>query len=389
MYDVIVIHYSEIGLKGKNREFFEQRLMGNIRKALGKNVKKVYRRYGRIVCELTDKIETEKVKNTLALLPGVSNFAFAKRVELDIEKIKRSAIALLKQRKFETFKIEASRSNKKFLLTSRQINEIVGDSVVKELEKKVNLTNPDITAYIEVSEKEAFVYCDKHRGISGLPVSTSGKVIASLSGGIDSPVASFLMMKRGCEVIFVHIFNKTMAGRSVLTKIYKIVEQLTKIQLKSKLYIVPFEKIQKEIIVNVPAKYRMIVYRRFMMRILNIIARKERALGIVTGDNLGQVASQTLENLNCIYEVSTLPVFTPLIGMNKEETIKLAKKIGTYEYSIMPYPDCCSFMIAKHPETRARLEVIDEVEKRLKGIDNLLVEAVKKAEVRRFEIVGI
>lgn len=385
MNDVVVVHYSEIALKGKNREFFEQKLIDNLRKSLAGNVKKAYRRYGRIVCEINDKTDNEKIKTILGLTPGVSYFAFAKRVELNIEKIKKITLEVLKQRNFETFKIEASRSNKRFPLTSREINEEVGEFIVKNLNKKVDLTNPDVTVYIEICEREAFVYSEKHRGIGGLPVGTSGKVVASLSGGIDSPIASFLMMKRGCEVVFVHIFNKTMAGRSVLNKIYKVVEQLSKIQLKSKLYIVPFEKIQKEIIANVPAKYRMIVYRRFMMRILNLIAWKEKAMGIVTGDNLGQVASQTLENLTCIYEVSTLPVFAPLVGMNKEETIDLAKKIGTYEYSIMPYSDCCSFMIAKHPETKAKLRDVLEIERKIENSSKLIVKAVEKSEIKFFK----
>lgn len=384
MYDVIVIHYSEIGLKGKNRDFFEQALMKNLRKLLGENVKKVYRRYGRIVSELSEKFDAEKVKNTLSLTPGVSNFAFAKKVVLDTEKIKKASIELLKQKKFETFKIEASRSNKKFSLTSRQINEIVGETVVEGLGKGVDLKNPDLTVYIEICEKEAFTYTEKYHGIGGLPVGTSGKVIASLSGGIDSPIASFLMMKRGCNIVFVHIFNKTMAGRSVLKKIYKIVDRLSKIQLGAKLYIVPFEKIQKEIIAKVPAKYRMIVYRRFMMKILNEIAKKEGAKAIVTGDNLGQVASQTLENLTCIYEAADLPVLAPLIGMNKGETIAIAKKIGTYEYSIIPYPDCCSFIIAKHPETKARLKDVLEMEKKIENPSKLTKESVEKSEVKNF-----
>ncbi len=358
--------------------------MKNLRKLLGENVKKVYRRYGRIVSELSEKFDAEKVKNTLSLTPGVSNFAFAKKVVLDTEKIKKASIELLKQKKFETFKIEASRSNKKFSLTSRQINEIVGETVVEGLGKGVDLKNPDLTVYIEICEKEAFTYTEKYHGIGGLPVGTSGKVIASLSGGIDSPIASFLMMKRGCNIVFVHIFNKTMAGRSVLKKIYKIVDRLSKIQLGAKLYIVPFEKIQKEIIAKVPAKYRMIVYRRFMMKILNEIAKKEGAKAIVTGDNLGQVASQTLENLTCIYEAADLPVLAPLIGMNKGETIAIAKKIGTYEYSIIPYPDCCSFIIAKHPETKARLKDVLEMEKKIENPSKLTKESVEKSEVKNF-----
>lgn len=382
----IIIHYSEIGTKIKNRDFFEKRLKDNIKKALGKKIKKIYIRYGRIVCELKENIEENKIKKILKKIPGIQNFIFGYKVSLEIDEIKKKIYEILLNKKFETFKIETKRSNKNFEKTSQQINEIVGAYIAKKLKKKVKLENPDVIVYIEICEKEAFVGYKKYRGIGGLPVSSSGKVVCSLSGGIDSPVASFLMMKRGCEVIFVHILNLTQTDSVALKKIEDILKHLTKIQLYSKLYIVPFEKIQKQIIMSVPAKFRMIIYRRFMMKILNEIAKKEKAKGIVTGDSVGQVASQTLENLNCIYDASRFPVFTPLIGMNKEEIIKIAKRIGTYNYSIQPYPDCCSFMIAKHPVTKEKLKEIKNIEKKIKNANNLIKECVKKAKIEIFQI---
>lgn len=207
------------------------------------------------------------------------------------------------------------------------------------------------------------------------------RLVSSLSGGIDSPVASFLMIKMGCEVIFVHIHNRTKT-KGVKGKIEKIVNQLDKFQGSSKLYIIPFGKLQRKIIMNILSKFRMIIYRRFMMRILNEVAKKENAKGVVTGDSLGQVASQTLENLNCTYDASELPVFTPLIGMNKEEIVKLAKKIKTYEYSIQPYPDCCSFMIAKHPRTKGRIKNIKRMEKLIENKRELVQECVERAEIK-------
>jgi len=208
------------------------------------------------------------------------------------------------------------------------------------------------------------------------------KLICSLSGGIDSPVSSFLMMKCGCKIVFVHILNRTQTGEAVLSKIDKLVKQLSKTQPKSKLYIVPFENIQKQLIMNVPSKLRMIVYRRFMLRIINSIAKREKAQGIVTGDSLGQVASQTLDNLNCIYAASKLPVLSPLIGMDKVEIINIAKKIGTYDHSIIPYPDCCSFMLGKYPETRAEPGEIERIESFIENQEKLIEESVSNAEVK-------
>jgi thiamine biosynthesis protein ThiI len=205
-----------------------------------------------------------------------------------------------------------------------------------------------------------------------------------LSGGIDSPVASYLMMKRGCKVVFVNIYNQTQVDRSVLSKIDKIVNELTKFQGKSRLYVVPFANIQKQIIMNVPSKYRMVIYRRFMFRIMNLISQKEKTKAFVTGDSVGQVASQTLENINSIYDASELPILCPLIGMNKEEIIEISKFIGTYEHSIIPFPDCCSFMIAQHPETKSRLDDIKKIEENIENIDELVASCVEEAEVRNF-----
>ena len=195
-----------------------------------------------------------------------------------------------------------------------------------------------------------------------MPVGSAGKVVCLLSGGLDSPVASFLMMKRGCSVVFVHFVNKTQQSCAVKNKISELVKVLSKVQGESKLYMVPFDEIQQEIITKVDSKDRMIVYRRFMVRISELVALKEKALGLVTGDSLSQVASQTLENLDCVYSVYDGVILSPLIGMNKQEIVNIARKIGTYEISILPYGDCCSFLIAKHPVIKGRrrdFEIID------------------------------
>ena len=382
--EVIVVHYSEIGIKGRNRSFFENKLVENIKGSLKGEIKEVYKRYGKIICELEKNVNSNKIINRLSKIPGISSFMFAKKALLDLNEIKVVALNILKDKDFDTFRISTSRSNKSFEKNSQEINRIIGEHIVKSLDKKVLLKDPDIDLHIEISEKEAFVGYEIFKGIGGLPVGSSGKLICSLSGGIDSPVAGFLMMKRGCKIIFVHIYNSTQTREALLSKIEDIVRKLAEIQLSAKLYIIPFGNIQRQIIAKIPSKYRMIVYRRFMFRIINEIGKKEKARGVVTGDSIGQVASQTIENLSCIYDASDLPVFSPLIGMNKDEIVNLAKWLGTYEYSIKPYPDCCSFMIAKHPETKANLDKIKDLEKSIEDIDKLIKDCILRAKVRTF-----
>jgi len=378
----IVVHYSEIGLKGKNRAFFEKKLVQNL-KSLVKRTKRVYRLYGKIIAEVENSATLEEYIKILAFIPGVSSFALAERSDLEMKCVQKTALALLSAINFDTFRVTTKRSNKQYTLNSDEINVILGEVIRKKLKKKVSLNNPTVTLFVEVSAKEIFLYTHKYRGIGGLPVGSSGKAIASLSGGIDSPVASFLAAKRGVKVIFCHIQNKTILGRRVgSAKIESIVKALTKVQGESKLYIIPYEEIQKAIISCLPAEFRMIVYRRFMMKIMEKIALKEKAGGIITGDSLGQVASQTLENLKCIYQGLALPVLSPLIGMNKEEIIQIAKEIGTYEHSILPYPDCCSFMIAQHPETRADLEKIKKLEELIPNKEELVEKSIDKMKVK-------
>jgi len=373
----IVIHFSEIILKGKNRPFFERILVNNIRASLDKNIVDIRKEAARIVCE----VENEDVKVLLEKIPGIANFSFAIKSRLDINDFKEISLNILKNRTFASFKIETRRSNKGFMQSSTQINEQVGEYIVKNLNKVVKLKNPEITLNIEIGNKEAFLYVEKYQGIGGLPVGSSDSLICSLSGGLDSPVSSYMMMKRGCRIVFVHIYNPTQVNKGLLTKIKDIVKQLSTFQNNSKLYIVPFDKIQKEIMKTVPSKVRMIVYRRFMLKIMNKIAEKEKIRAIVTGDSLGQVASQTIPNLNVIYEASELPIFPPLIGMNKEEIINISRQIGTYDYSILAYPDCCSFMIAEHPEIKAELVEIKKVEANIQNQEDLIKEAFCNSEI--------
>lgn len=379
--DHIVVKYGEIALKGDNKAFFEHALIDNIKVALkGESIDAVRKQYGRLVIDLNKNSKLDSIKEKLKHVFGIVYFAPAYLVPLDIEEIKKKSLDLVGDEK--TFHVKARRSMKEFPLTSPEINDQIGGYVIKNKGLKVQFEGSDLTIFVEITEKGAFLYKEKFPCLSGLPVGVSGKVISLISGGIDSPVASFKMMKRGCEVIFVHFHNISTTQAVVKDKVKRLVEILAKYQPKTKLYLIPFGDIQKEIVKTVNPKVRMLVYRRAMLRISEEILHKEKALAYVTGDSLAQVASQTLENIHVVRAVANYPVLSPLIGMDKEEIIEIAKEIGTFETSILPYSDCCSMFIAEHPETRAKLENIEKEEKF--DSKKLIKEAVEKAEIVNF-----
>ncbi|MDD3178328.1 MAG: tRNA 4-thiouridine(8) synthase ThiI [Candidatus ainarchaeum sp.] len=386
MQRYLVIHYNEIGLKGKNRPFFEKKLEYNINRLLFKDLDKIQRRYGLIYCKLKDSFVLDNYLFFLENFPGISKSYLSVVANYDVEDIKEKALFLINEKllhsNFISFKINSKRSFKSFKYTSLDLNIIIGKYIEEKTNLCADLKNPQIILKIEVGEKEIFISLDEIKGIGGLPIGTTGKVISSLSGGIDSPVASFEVLKRGCEVIFVHIYNNTLVKGEIINKIKKIVFQLNNFQQKSKLYIVPFSEIQKNIISFIPCDYRMIIYRRYMLKLMEHIALKENAKAIVTGDSLGQVASQTLDNLGNIFSSINMPIISPLITFNKDEIVKISKKIKTFEISIIPYPDCCSFMISNHPQTKARLEDILKFEDIIKSKEALLISnAISSSEV--------
>ena len=384
MRDRIVVHYAEIGLKGLNRPTFEKALMRNLYAALGHG-SAVHRRPGRLLCSPAEGTSVEEACRRLERIPGVAHFAVATRTAPDLESITATALELLEPLQFGTFAVDTRRSDKSLPWTSPEANARVGAAVVEHLGKGVDLGHPDLRLTVEVTHQGAYLSTTRHQGPGGLPVGTSGTVVASLSGGIDSPVAAQLMMKRGCRVVFGHVRNENQYSGDVEGKIQALVRQLTATQLRSRLYVLPFGELQRQIITFVPSRLRMIVYRRFMNRLLTRVAHREGAKALVTGDSVGQVASQTLENLTCIQETAGFPVLSPLIGMNKEEITSLARAIGTYDESILPYPDCCSFMIAPHPETRADPAVVRRCEANLDDAEGLVEECLDQARVEDFE----
>lgn len=389
-FEYIVIHYVEIALKGKNRRFFEDILRRNIEKALKREGKFILKKIsGRFIVWLGElkkegcAISYEKISEILKNVIGIAHFSYALKTSCEIDAIKDAAISLLNGKIFNTFRVSAVRSDKKFLLTSQQVNEIVGKHIAENLFKKVSLKNFDVEVFIEITEDGAFLYLEKEECIGGLPVGVSGKVISLISGGIDSPVSSFYAMKRGCNVVFVHFHSFPYTGMESIEKVKQIIKILNKFQFKSKIYLVPFADLQSEIFVNTDGnlkKFRVVLYRRFMLRLAEKISEMEKAQAIITGDAIGQVASQTLENIRTINEACNIPVLRPLIAFDKEEIIKKAKEIGTYEISILPHCDTCTRFMPKHPATKADIETIKKIEKNL-DVDKLVNDALRKMEI--------
>ena len=367
----ILCHYSEIGLKGKNRRYFENKLKDNLsyslRSACPGCVESVKRLYGRILICLSEKGQKSLniIQETLTNVFGAAYFALAIETELDLDKIKKSALEVLSKEKFTTFRITARRSNQQFLYSAQKINEEVGAAVVENLGKKVNLSEPEMTCFIDILQDAAYLYLEKIQGPGGLPVGVSGKVVSLISGGIDSPVAAYYLLKRGAQVTFLHFHSVPYTNRASIEKVREVVRVLNKFQMKGKLILAELAPIQREIMTATDQKFRVILYRRFMFRIAEAIAKKVRATAIITGESLGQVASQTLENMGVIEEVTKLPVLRPLVGMDKQEIINRAITIGTYDISIQPEQDCCSLFVPKHPATKASLEAVLLNEKNL------------------------
>jgi len=355
---VWVVHYDEIGIKGRNRGFFEGRLADNLRACLAPMAANVGRLRGRLVVQ-TDASDPV-VEDRLASVPGVAYFAPVVRTSLEIEAIRDAAVRLAGDADdASTFGIATRRSNKSFPLASPAINILVGQAVRDATGLAVDLDAPDVLIRIDITERHAFLFSRRVEGLGGLPVGVSGAVIALLSGGIDSPVAAFKAMRRGCRVILLHFHNHHRDAAGVRSKLLDLATVLARFQKRVRLYVVPFADLQAAIIAAVPAAARMVAYRRAMLRLGETILEREKALGFVTGDALGQVASQTLYNLATIQAATRRPILAPLIAEDKNEIVALARRIGTYDISIRPYDDCCAYLVADHPDTKVRLEQLE------------------------------
>ena len=381
----ILIHYHEIGLKGKNRGRFERRLMTNITRAL-KDVPcgKLERLSGRMMLALTSESPIDVIRERLSTVFGIANFSEAVLAKRNIEAIRETAWRLAQKADFESFKIVTRRGDKTFPLNSDQINRDVGKHIQTLSGARVLMDNPDLICFIEIAPQRIFIYAEKIPAPGGLPVGSNESAVSLLSSGIDSPVASYKIMKRGVKLTYLHFHSQPYTNRNSQRNTEDLVRLLTRHQYVSDLYLVPFVEIQRHIMTRAPASYRVILYRRAMLRIAEAIAEKVNAQALVTGENVGQVASQTLSNMRAIEEVTPLPILRPLAGDNKEEIINEARRIGTYQISIEPYEDCCSVFVPKHPETRANLEKVREIESAL-DLAPLIAQTLEQTERKTFK----
>ncbi len=388
--DSVIVHYQEIALKGRNRPWFIDRLAAGLRDATADlDVAHVRPLMGRIEVGLGPAAEWSVVRKRLGRVFGVANFARARSTGREIEEIAGAILRHLDEPGVvgadgvAGFRVRASRADKTYPLTSPQIEREVGGRIKAARGWRVDLDAPDLAIGVEVLPDRVFYTLGKEPGSGGLPTGTSGAVLCLLSGGIDSPVAAYRLMKRGCRVRFVHFHAYPILSRASLDKAREIADLLTRHQLRSRLYCVRFGEIQQTIVLSAPAPLRVVLYRRMMMRIAERLAGACGAKALVTGESVGQVASQTIENLAVINDVATLPVLRPLIGSDKEEITQEARRLGTYPISIVPDQDCCTLFVPRRPATRARPADVERAERNL-PVAELVDKAVAEVEREDF-----
>ncbi len=362
-HEALLIHYSEIALKKGSRPFFERKLVDNLKRALaGRRVGSIHRIDGRIYVDLAPDADTDSIADATRKVFGVAWFAFSYVTSSDFDAIREKVLQSLRGRieGLDSFKIETTRSFKEFPMTSMEVNDRLGTEVARAFNVKVRLEQPSLTVFNEITRDRAFIHFERMKGAGGLPVGSTGRVLSLLSGGLDSPVAAWLMMKRGAQISYVHFHPFSDNSQVLTSKITELTRYLLPFSGPTALHVVPAYPFTFAVS-SLPPRFDVVLFRRFMFKVAEKIAVKERARALVTGESLGQVASQTLDNIYAIHKDLELPVFMPLISYDKEEIVNLAKRVGTFEISLRPYKDCCS-MVSRHPETRARLERIRSLE---------------------------
>lgn len=358
---MLVKYASEISLKGLNKKYFEDLLVTNIRKAIG-NGYRIQKESGRMYIDTYSDELADKVKKVF----GVIGVAEAEIVEKDMDKIGEIAISQMKQLKdVKTFKVESRRGDKNFPLQSLEISREVGGAILKNVEGiTVDVRNPEVVVNIEIRDK-AYIYTKLQKGVAGMPYGSAGKGVLLLSGGIDSPVAGYMMAKRGLELVCVYYHSHPYTSERAKEKVVELARKLSVYTGSIKLYVAPFTEIQMQIIEKCKENELTIIMRRYMMQVAEQVAKKENALALVTGESLGQVASQTLESMHVTNSDLEMPVFRPVVGMDKIDITEIARQIDTFETSILPFEDCCTIFVPKHPKTRPRLDDIRKSEEAL------------------------
>jgi thiamine biosynthesis protein ThiI len=382
--DSLLIRYHEIALKKGNRRYFIELLKRNLISAVKDlGIKEIRSLPARVLMTFKADYDTEVLIERIRNVFGVANFSMVQRTPRDIDTLRARILESLDGSRFSSFRIQTQRGDKTFALKSPEINRQLGAAVKDQSGARVDLTHAELTVTVEILPRDAFFGFNKIAGPGGLPVGASGRVVALISGGLDSPVAAYRMMQRGCRLIFVHFHSAPYLDQTSQQKVRQLVTELTRCQFQSRLYLIPFGEIQRQIVAAVARPLRVILYRRMMLRIAEQVARREKCQALITGESLAQVASQTLENIAVIEEAAQLPVLRPLVGMDKQEIIDQARRIGTYEISSIPDQDCCQLFVPKHPATRARLADVQEDESRL-NVEDLIRLGTTQAAVEEF-----
>ena len=377
----ILIHYHELGLKKNNKTWFEKAFQKNIQKHLKLLPFKNINTYAsRVFVFGIDFKKWNEYKNILKNIMGLKNATLMYKIDADLSNIEEAAIMMIQNKEFNSFRITTKRQDKGFEYTSKELNQLIGASIQKICKKNVSLNDPDFNIIIEIVRGQAFVGANKIEGYGGLPNNTGETAISLLSSGIDSPVASFQILKRGVNLVYAHFHSAPATNKQSINNCKKIINTLSKFQPNTILYIYPILEIQKLIMDQVADKLWVIMFRRVMIKLSCMLAEELNAKALITGDNIGQVSSQTLSNIHAISSISSFPIIRPLAGHNKEEIINLAKIIDTYEDSIAPHQDCCSFFTPIHPELKAHIRKIEAIESKLE-INNLYKNIIEQREV--------
>lgn len=380
----VVVHYHEIALKRGNRKAFVQRLADNIAYALrGTGVRKVRSGPARIVVSLRQDADWPEIQRRLGRVYGAVGFAPGWHTSHDLDAIVATAVAAVQGRSARTFGVKCKRSDKRYPIPSMDVARRVGGAIQAATGWGVDLSHPDVWVTVEIVPRRTYVLLDPLPAPGGLPVGSSGNVLALLSGGIDSPVAAARLMRRGCNVDLIHFHGAPLQNRSSVEKVEELAAVLATYQRSQRLHLIAFGEIQRQIVAAVPRPFRVVLYRRMMLRIAEVVARRIGAGALVSGESLGQVASQTLENLTAIGAAATLPLLRPLIAMDKAEIMAEAERLGTFEISIRPDEDCCQLFVPRHPSTGMSLALADEVETPL-DIEALVQQALAGLEVRDY-----
>ena len=382
-YDYVMVRFGELSTKGKNKKDFIHTLFLNIKHALKDYDVKVESRFDHIYVYLNGN-EYQPIIDRLQDVSGIQGLSLVARIANDIEKIKESSLELIKLEEGKTFKVKVKRSNKKFPLHSEEITRLVAPVILKNTHLKVDVHNPDILLNIEVRDEGTYIFVKTFPGAGGYPLGVAGKSMHMLSGGIDSPVAAYLMMKRGVTIECIHFASPPYTQEAVIYKLMDLLTKLNRYQPRIRLHIVPFTKIQEAIYDNAPESYCITIMRRMMYRLASKLARRRNCPVISTGESVGQVASQTLQSMATINEVTSTPVIRPCATMDKLEIIKLSKKIDTYDISIRPYEDCCTIFTPKAPKTAPKLEEAKQYEEKF-DYESLINEALSNIEVKIIE----